>query len=405
MQALDGKQGLWMTLDEVQGVPESAVLRWEADQDKRFVPLKAATFELLLDHADRQETRKKFEIAFDNRAKDTNLALLHRILVLRDEQARLLGYKHYADWLAEYAVDEAAIQQYFPFDQVLDRVLQIQEAAFGFKFEKVNAQYPRDVWHEDVEMYKVWKEEGQKEFAGHFYVDAYARDFKFGHRVSTYCLANAHLADDGSRVYPNSVYLANYAKPSSPDESVLLTFRDVVSCFHEIGHSFHNFSKTTKFWVLATVARDFVETPSILLEHFFWHMAVIRFLSGRRTADGEEEKLPDKIIEQLISSRFAGDIMAKSRLVRDGLADLHMHMPKNHEEVVDMDPVRYYNCMRREICQLAGPEDAGMDQDSSKAISRFRYPILYAASYYAYFLAGAISYDLATHKRRAQEGM
>ncbi|PMB66834.1 hypothetical protein BM221_007831 [Beauveria bassiana] len=115
-------------------------------------------------------------------------------------------------------------------------------------------------------------------------------------------------------------------------------------------------------------------------------MAVIRFLSGRRTADGEEEKLPDKIIEQLISSRFAGDIMAKSRLVRDGLADLHMHMPKNHEEVVNMDPVRYYNCMRREICQLAGPEDACMDQDSSKAISRFRYPILYAASYYAYLL-------------------
>lgn len=167
---------------------------------------------------------------------------------------------------------------------------------------------------------------------------------------------------------------------------MLLTFREVVSCFHEIGHSFHNFSKTTKFWVLGTVARDFVETPSILLEHCFWHVAVIRFVSGRRTADGEEEKLPDRIIEPLISSRFAGDIMAKSRLVRDGLADLHMHMPANHEEAVNMDPVRYYNRMRREICQLAGPEDAGMEQGSSKAISRLRSPIQYAASYYAYFL-------------------
>lgn len=165
-----------------------------------------------------------------------------------------------------------------------------------------------------------------------------------------------------------------------------MTFTEVVSCFHEVGHSFHNFSKATNFPSLAACARDFVEIPSILLEHFFWHPSIIRFISGRRAADGREEKLPLSTVEQLISSRFAGDIMHKASLVRDSIIDLQMHMPNNHHDIVSMDIVRRYNTLTREICGLAGAVDAGLEPDASKAISRCRFPIQYPSSYYAYFL-------------------
>lgn len=166
-----------------------------------------------------------------------------------------------------------------------------------------------------------------------------------------------------------------------------MTFKEVITCFHEVGHSFHNFSKTTSFWPLGYCARDFVEIPSILLEHFFWHPSIIRFLSGRRTADGREEKIPESTVAQLIASRFAGDIMHKAALVRDAMVDLHMHMPEAHEDIVDMDILRHHRALGRDICQLAGPEDAGMEPDASKAASRYRFPVQYPASYYAYFLS------------------
>lgn len=260
-RALDEKRGLWMTVDELAGVPQSALLACEADEEKRYIPLRVAMFGIILKYADREETRKKIEMAYNNRVKDTNPELLHRLVVLRDEQARLLGYQHYADWKTaermmnpnralsflqdaaerlsgpiksrintlkaiklvqpqhynssgssmekiytwdasyyerlcrqhQFLVDETALQAYFPFDQVLDRVLQIQGAAFGFTLEKLETDYPRNAWHEDVGVYKVWHaeaNEAQENFVGYFYVDVYARDFKFGHRVSTYALAN-----------------------------------------------------------------------------------------------------------------------------------------------------------------------------------------------------------------------
>lgn len=258
---LDEKRGLWMTIDELAGVPQSALLGCEAEEERRYIPLRVATYGIIIKYAHHEDTRKKMEIAYNNRAKDTNPALLHRLAVLRDEQARLLGYKHYADWKTaermmsptralgflqdaaerlagpvksriktlkaiksmqpqhynssdssveniytwdlsyyerlcrqeQFLVDEAALQAYFPFDQVLDRVLQIQGAAFGFTLEKLETDYPRNAWHKDVAVYKIWHaeaNEAQEGFVGYFYVDVYARDFKFGHRVSTYALTN-----------------------------------------------------------------------------------------------------------------------------------------------------------------------------------------------------------------------
>lgn len=100
-QALNAKDGMWLTMDELRGIPESIAQPWSAEGGRCHVPLNAANYEAILGHADSEEMRRKMAFAFNNCAEDTNITLLHRLIVLRDEQARLLGYKHFTDWKSE----------------------------------------------------------------------------------------------------------------------------------------------------------------------------------------------------------------------------------------------------------------------------------------------------------------
>lgn len=142
----------------------------------------------------------------------------------------------------------------------------------------------------------------------------------------------------------SSVYIANYTPPSDPPKQILLSFTQVVSCFHEVGHSIRNLCQQNKYVTTGACARAFTEIPSILLEHLFWHPSVIRYVSGRRGADGAaEEKLPDEDIRRLISSWFAGEVMTRARIIADAVSDLYMHMPQSHDELLTYDAVREYN--------------------------------------------------------------
>lgn len=90
-------EGLWLTLDELQGVPQSHLDRWKADGDKRWIDHKIPNYAAVMQHALRNEIRQKVWLDMENRAKTLNGSGLKEILVLRDEVARALGYKHHAE--------------------------------------------------------------------------------------------------------------------------------------------------------------------------------------------------------------------------------------------------------------------------------------------------------------------
>ncbi|KAL6818414.1 hypothetical protein GGI42DRAFT_309964 [Trichoderma sp. SZMC 28013] len=460
--------GLWLTLDELQGVPQSHLDRWKADGDKRWIDHKIPNYTAVIQHALRDETRQKVWLDMENRAKDLNGANLKELLVLRDEVARALGYKHHAElresdrilktddavlflnrirnvlqelglreletlkalkaekvqkeqsqdaplsgqffsWdrpfftrLAEdksLQVDQNEVAEYFPFDRCLSRMMHILGALFGVKFIK----YPRDApqittWYEGVDAYSVWDDTAEgDDFLGYFYMDVYPRDNKYGHK-GMFKMRPGYERQDGSRTYPCSAFMTNYSPPSATRPS-LLKINEVVSCFHELGHTIHNLTSKTKYARFhgSSVPRDFVEVPSIMLEYIFWNPHIVRAISGHYLTEEDsenEKKLPEDVIERLIADQFAHTGLAQLSTLHFSTFDLLIHTPTDHQAICDMNLAAEFNKLRREICLVSGPEDIGYAADFVHGFCRFRFPIGYNTSYYTYLSSRSLSYDI-----------
>ncbi len=158
--------------------------------------------------------------------------------------------------------------------------------------------------------------------------------------------------------------------------------------FHEIGHSLHNLLSKTQIAGFhgTAVPRDFVEVPSKMLEHVFWSRELVRMVSGHFESPNEEEKLPDKVLDKLIESRFAYVSQAELSNMLFSLFDLKIHTPESHEAIINMNLPLEFNTLRKELSLLSGPEDLGSDLEHMQSFCRFRFPIGYSAAYYTYLL-------------------
>ncbi|KAK1638860.1 peptidase family M3 [Colletotrichum phormii] len=106
----DGSGGLWFTEMELEGVPRAEMERWKVGLDdvpeergKRFITLERADYDAVLRYARDPETRRRVYVAFDNRFPE-NVPLFKEMLILRDENARILGYGSHADFRIERRV-------------------------------------------------------------------------------------------------------------------------------------------------------------------------------------------------------------------------------------------------------------------------------------------------------------
>lgn len=108
-------------------------------------------------------------------------------------------------------------------------MLQVYQLILDLKFEKVEKPY---TWHEDVQMYAVY-DAPTKEFLGHFYLDIFPRDGKYGH-AAAFGLQPGYLKKDGTRQKVAAAMVANFTKPTA-DKPSLLKFDEVETYFHEFG--------------------------------------------------------------------------------------------------------------------------------------------------------------------------
>ncbi|KAI0593466.1 peptidase family M3 [Biscogniauxia sp. FL1348] len=315
----------------------------------------------------------------------------------------------------EYSIDETKIAEYFPLQSTVRGMLHIFEELFGLVFVELDKEERQKVsptgkaediaWHEDVILFSVWDDASEGEgFVGYLYLDLHPRQGKYGH-AANFNLQPGFLKKDGTRRYPATALVCNFSKPTEKKPS-LLKHEEVVTLFHELGHGIHDLSgrcKYSRFHGTATV-RDFVEAPSQMLENWCWTPSQLKSLSNHYQTG---EKIPDDLIEKLISTKHVNDALFNLRQLHFGIFDMTVHSPASHEELEKLDASALYNQLRAEIAGLNGPETLGEPSTWGNGQATFGHLIGgYDAGYYGYMTSLVYSADMfySVFKKNPMDG-
>jgi oligopeptidase A len=406
------------------------------------ITLDAPSYVPFLEHARRRDLRERLYRAFITRASEgahDNTALVSRILTLRHEQARLLGFATFAEvslrakmapdvatverlletlraasrpaaerdlvelaalaraagaaeadalrqwdvpfWAERlreqrYAYAEEALRPYFPLPRVLDGLFALAERLFGVHVRAADGEVP--VWHPDVRFFRVLDATGAEVAA--FFLDPYSRPAeKRGGAWMDECVGRLH-----GRL-PVAYLVCNQAPPLR-DRPSLMSFDEVRTLFHEFGHGLQHMLTTVDHGLAAGIRNvewDAVELPSQFMENWCYHRETLRGVSGHVERG---EPLPDDLFARLLAARTfrAGSDML--RQVSLALVDLELHArwrPGSDESPFDVQQ----RVMRATAVLPPLPED--------RFLCGFTHVFAggYAAGYYGYKWAEILSAD------------
>jgi len=215
--------------------------------------------------------------------------------------------------LAEYDLDEAELKPYFQLDQMIAAAFDCANRLFGLTF------HPLDIplYHPDARAWDVRK--GDRHMAV-FIGDYFARTSK---RSGAWCSrfrAQSKLDND---IRPITVNVCNFAK-APEGEPCLLTFDDARTLFHEFGHALHSMLSDVTYPLISgtSVARDFVELPSQLYEHW---LSVPEVLEKYARHAKTGEPMPPALLERLLKAENYDQGFATVEYTASALVDLAFH--------------------------------------------------------------------------------
>jgi thimet oligopeptidase len=437
---------------ELAGVPEDFLAQVKTGDDEYTVKANVTWHYLsLMDNCTVEATRKKFLVAHDNLAREVNIPLLQKVLVLRDTIAKKLGYKTYADYGTEtkmvksganaikfladlktglqpkfadeleqfrqlkvketgdtnaqiniwdwryysnqlkkdkYNVDKEQLRVYFPYQRVMDGMFDIYQRIFGLKFERVEPPYK---WVDDLQCYAV-SDAQTGEPLGLFYLDMFPREGKYNH-FAQFGIVDGKLLPDGKYQRPVCALICNFPAPTK-DRPALMSHDDVETIFHEFGHAMHTILTRAKYVRFSgtSVPRDFVEAPSQMLENWIWDKKVLdTFAADYRDPS---KKIPAEILAQLEAARLATEGTRYRRQLAFGLMDLTLH-----SQITATNADKTLPLSNETLSDVFLP----MVPDTA-FIAYFGHIIGYSAGYYGYAWADAISADMATVFENSPDG-
>jgi peptidyl-dipeptidase Dcp len=365
---------------DLEGLPEFVVASARAAGVEKgvagpVVTLNRSLIVPFLQFSPRRELRKRAYEAWVARGANGNAAdnrgIAAETLALREERAKLLGYASFADFklepemakkpravrdllmrvwepakrkanadaavleammhsdgvngdlepwdwryysekrrLAEHDLDEAVLKPYLSLDAMLGAQFDCANRLFGLEFRELAVP----LYHQDARAWEVTR--GGKHVAV-FIGDYFARGSK---RSGAWCSAMRSQRKLGGEVRPIVVNVCNFAK-GSPS---LLSYDDARTLFHEFGHALHQMlSDVTYGFVSGTsVARDFVELPSQLYEHWLEVPEVLE-KHARHYATGEP--MPADMLKRLLAAGTYDQGFATVEFVSSALVDLAFH--------------------------------------------------------------------------------
>lgn len=369
---------------ELAGLPASVRSMGKAtaealdEPDAWVFTLDMGSFEAFMQTSARRDLREQMQRAYVSRnqaGEHANGDILLDILKLRAQQAALLGYNTYADYMLDnrmaktpaavfefleqiwplalkrseeeqtdlqalleqdhpgetlqpwdwwyyteqlraqrFTLDDEAIKPYFELSQVKQGVFYVANRLFG-----VNMTLRDDlpVYEAGVEAYEVT--DANNEHVGIIYLDYFARDSK---RQGAW-MSEFRTASGIDGVRPIIVNVSNIV-PAGPGEPVLLGARDVTTLFHEFGHGLHGLLTQTQypFFAGTSVLRDFVEFPSQVMERWAYEPEVLAQYA-KHVDTGEV--IPGDVVEKLNQSLTFNQGFESTEYMIASLLDMHWH--------------------------------------------------------------------------------
>jgi oligopeptidase A len=439
---------IYIKKDQTSGIPDDVLqtAREEAQKEGKDgwkFNLRAPSYMPVMQYADDRKLREAMYHASATRASELgkpewdNTPLIARIVPLRREIARLLGYSDYAEvslvpkmadspaqvlafledlarrarpfaehdvqelklfaktelgiddlqaWdvayaseklrAKRYAFSEQEVKQYFPEDVVIGGLFRVAETLYQVKF--VESKAP--VWNAEVRFFDVRDAGGQ--LVGQFYMDLYARETKRG---------GAWMDDAITRRRKRSglqtpvAYLnCNFSRPVG-GKPALFTHDEVLTLFHEFGHGLHHL--LTRIEDLGVsgingVEWDAVELPSQFMENFCWEWDVLQGMT-RHPETGSP--LPRELFDRMLAAKNFQSGLAMLRQIEFAVFDMRLHS--------DFDPAtqsaqQLLEAVREQVAVLKPPAYNRFPNSFSHIFAGG-----YAAGYYSYKWAEVLSAD------------
>lgn len=226
-------------------------------------------------------------------------------------------WRFYAEQVrrARYDLDESQIKPYFELNSVLQNgVFWAATQLYGIRF---TPRQDLPVYHPDVQVYEIF--DADETPLALFYTDFFKRDSKGGGAWMSNFVNQSTLLDTKPVIYN----VCNYTKPPA-GEPALLSWDDVITMFHEFGHTLHGLFASQRYPSLSgtETPRDFVEFPSQINEHWASEPAVFRNFARHYQT---HELMPAELHEKIVRAATFNKGFEMSELLAAALLDLHWH--------------------------------------------------------------------------------
>jgi oligopeptidase A len=409
--------------------------------------LQAPSYMPVMTYLDDRAIREQLYRAYNTRATAEgpggnvfdNRALIAKILELRKEKAKLLGFRDFADLVLEdrmahtgarakaflddlyaktdrrfqeenreleefaaqklepwdvgywaekqraalYDFDEEALRPYFPLKSVTDGMFQIFGKLLGIN---VREEHLVPVWDPEVRCYAV-EDAATGTNLGSFYADWYPRENKRGG-----AWMDAFLTGNPVKGEPHLGLICGNLTPPVEDKPALLTHREVETIFHEFGHLLHHLLSRVEVRSLSgtSVAWDFVELPSQIMENWCWEREALNLFAHHWETG---EPVPEDLFQKMKRAKTFRAANAQMRQISFGSVDLALH----REWDGSGDVVAYARTALQRFSPVPLPPEHAMIAGFTHL---FASPVGYGAGYYSYKWAEVLDADAFTRFRK-----
>ena len=375
------------SLEELKGLPQAnidAAAKMAADngqEGKWMFNMQRPSCNPVLQYCENRELREKVYKAYYNRGNQDNeydnKAISAKLVALRLEKAKLMGYNTYAEmaladrmaktpeavyelldqvwapavkkakeeiadiraeirkegksfepagWdfmyyqdkakMAKYAVDEQEIRSYLEINNVMQGIFHVANKLYGLTFKEITDQVPS--YEPTAKAYEVIDRDGT--LLAIFYSDNFPRD---GKNAGAWCTSFRGQSYDGEeRIIPIVINCCNMTAPTG-NGPALQSIDNVETLFHEFGHALHSFMRDVRYNSASGTERDFVELPSQINEHWAFEPEVLAVYAKHYQTG---EVIPMELVNKIVESSKYGQGFATVEYVAASLSDMDLHV-------------------------------------------------------------------------------